>query len=577
MKRKSVLALTSMLAVSLGFSGCGNAAKTNAPKDNGKKEVVKQDLKKVEVQVIKAEKPNDLPDGAKNRKGTFVMGGMDCIGKFNPIGADADNDQRVADLIFDSLVWNDDEGKPTPGIAESWEAAKDGKSIIYKLRKDVKYSDGSELTAEDVAFTFTAMCDPKYDGLGSSNVNILEGYKEYHDGNAETVKGIQVIDKNTIKFCVADPCANIILNFSSGIMPKKVYDFKKGNYEELKKKYLQPVGAGAYKLKSFKPGQEVILEANPTFYKGEPKVKTVVCKKTNAQTNIQELKAGGTDVDQVGAKPENVEMLKSAGFLEMRLFPGNSYGYIGFNLRNDFFKDKRVRQALIYGLQRHKLVDSYFKGYADVCNQPCSPVSWAYNDKVNEYKYDFDKACKLLDEAGWVKKDDGFRYKDGKKFEIRWALTDEGKYHKALMNVVKEDWKKLGIDVIFDAMEWGALVSKVYDERKFDIYDMSWILSTDPDNYQIFHSSQDVPGGSNSIGLHNDELDKLLEAGRKELDFEKRKEICQKINALINEEAPYVFDNIGKDMYVLNPRVKNFHVSSFVKWTYNFNTVELVD
>ena len=161
-------------------------------------------------------------------------------------------------------------------------------------------------------------------------------------------------------------------------MCKSYYGFEKGNIQKMKDLFLKPMGCGPYLLKDYKAGQEADFEKNPSYWEGEAKINKVIFKVTTAATNIQGLSAGEVDIDRIPAAPENIQMLQSAGFIEMQLYPDNGYGFIGLNLKNDKFKDKKVRQALAYGLNRKGFIDARYKGYADVCNVPMSQISWAY-------------------------------------------------------------------------------------------------------------------------------------------------------------------------------------------------------
>ncbi|MFD3155575.1 ABC transporter substrate-binding protein [Haloimpatiens sp. FM7330] len=587
-KRKLFAVLGLLTAFMLVFSGC-----KDKPKDNSdeKKPSVEQNEEKGKedeqanneetkpkseyTNVIKASNPEKLPPAAGERKDTLVIGVHTPEGKFNPIYSSLVDDSYVVSLIFDGMVSNDEKGNPTPSLAEKWEISEDGKTYTFHLKDGVKFSNGDDLTTEDVEFTYTAICDPNYTGPRFDAVEKLEGYKEYHKGNAEKVKGIKVIDPHTISFTLTQVKAPAIYDFGYGIMSKKYYGFKKGNIKEIEPKFVKPMGSGAYIFKEYKPGQEVVLESNPNFWKGEPKVKNLIIKATTAENEIQQILAGEVDVCGIAARAENVQQIKDAGFLDMQIYPANGYTYIGPNLRLDKFKDKKVRQALTYGLNREGFVKAYFGEYADVCNGPMSPVSWAYTDDLKKYEYNPEKANQLLDEAGWVKKDDGWRYKDGKKFTIDWYTYTGSKYVATLIPIVKECWKKIGIDVRAELMEGATMQNKVFDKQEFQMYNMGWALSIDPDNLGIFGISQDVKGGYNTVGWRNEEGEKLLQDGIKTIDTEKRKEIYQKWLKIANEELPYIFIAQDKDIWVVSSRVKGFDISPYMDFTFNIEKVEI--
>ena len=173
------------------------------------------------------------------------------------------------------------------------------------------------------------------------------------------------------------------------------------------------MGAGAYKLDKYIPGQEVRFVANENYFEGKPKIEHFIYKISKGDTKLQQFQAGEVDYDGFTTNTEMIEQLKDLGFANINVYTGSSYGYIKMNYKKPYFKDKRVRQAFIYGLERQKVIDTYFQGYASLVNVPITPVSWAYTEEgINKYEYNLE-AKKLLDEAGWKAGSDGIREKDG--------------------------------------------------------------------------------------------------------------------------------------------------------------------
>lgn len=555
MKRKLALLLSLVLVFSLVLSGCGN--KNEAPADTeGGDKVEKKEASK---------NPARSRDGAAE---TLVVGTHEAKGDFLPGYSSEVYDSYVVDLIFDGLFGNDKEGNPTPSVAKDWEISEDHKTYTFHLRDDVKFSDGEPLTAEDVKFTYEFLADPTYDGPRSSYVMNLVGYKEYNEGDAKELAGVKVIDEHTVAFEFQEALVTNIWDCGMAILPKHIYDFEKGDTASLKKKMSDPVGSGPYILKKFEPKQYVEFEANPNYFLGAPKVPHLIMKFTTAETQMSELEKGTIDVQlRVPAKAENKEIIDGTGFVNINEYPDNGYGYMGFNLRDPRLADKRVRQALTYGFNRQQFVDVYYGGNAQVCNVPVSQVSWAYTTDINEYPYDPDKAIALLEEAGWKPGADGIREKDGMKLSFVWDTYTDSKYVESLIPMLKADWEKIGVKVEPNLMEFGALSEKVYDKQEFDMYNMAWSLSIDPDAFELFHSSMAVPGGFNSVGFINEENDKLLEAGRKEFDQNKRAEIYQEWCKLMNEELPYMFLTQNLSWDAVNERVQNFNTSPFQDWT----------
>ncbi|MBW9156571.1 ABC transporter substrate-binding protein [Clostridium tagluense] len=565
LKRKVAGFLSLAMSMTLILSGCGKSSSAGAGKD----------LKASEV--LAATNPEKLPPTARDRKDTLIIGFAAPEGKFNPIYASTVDDSYVTDIVFDGLMSNDVQGNPIGKVAKKWEISKDSKTYTFHLNKDIKFSNGEKLTAKDVEFTFTSICDPKYDGSRSDSVDKLVGYKEYHKGEAKTVEGIKVIDDYTISFTETEVKAPALSSdFGTGIMCKSYYNFEKGDIKKIKDLFLKPMGCGPYVFKNYKAGQEANFEKNPSYWDGVAKIDKVILKVTTAQTNIQGLSAGEVDMDRIPAAPENIQMLQGKGFINMQLYPENGYGFIGLNLKNEKFKDKKVRQALAYGLNRKGFIDARYKGYADVCNVPMSRVSWAYTQDINKYEYNPEKANQLLEAAGWLKKDDGFRYKDGKKFEIHWMTYQGSKYVEMLIPIVKDNWKAIGIDVIPELMEFNTLSTKVFDEQKFEMYNMSWSLSIDPDPSGIFASKQAELGGYNAGSWKNAESDKLMSEALKTTDLKERKKLYGEWLKIVNEELPYIFMDQSKEMWAVSSRVKGMDLSPYIKFTHQIAKAELI-
>lgn len=575
MKRKLVILLTAGLAASMLFVACGGGANnaTEGNSNGSESGGTTKDLSKPER--IEASNPSALPDAAKNRTDTLIVGTTDPKGEFVPIYSSTLYDSWVNNLVFDGLIYNNEKGEAVPNVAESYEVSEDGKTYTFKLNKGIKFTNGQELTAKDVAFTFTSICDPGYDGPRMDAVSNLVGYEEYNKGDAKNVEGIKVIDDYTISFTNKNVDAAGIWNFEYGIMPESVYKFEKGNFQAVKDKLLEPVGSGAYKFVHFKPGQEVKFEKNPDYWKGEPKIPYVVMKVTNAQTLLQELMAGTVDIDRVGAKPENIDPLKQAGFLNLDLYMKNGYGYIGLNYGSDKVKDPKVRQALLYGLNREGFMQSYYQGYGQVYNSHILPTSWAYNPDVPKYEYNPEKAKELLDEAGWKDTNgNGVRDKDGVELELQWLTYTGSKYVDALIPIVQQSWEQIGVKVTPELMEFGTMMDKV-NNREYDIFNGAWNLSIDPDPSGIFAISQDVPGGFNNIGWRNEEADKLLKEGKGTTNQEERKKAYAEWQLKFSEDVPYILIGDAQEMFASNSRVKGYNPSTYIDWTHDVYKLEL--
>lgn len=577
MKRKITWLLALSLVLGAALTGCGGGA--TEPTQEASQETAPAE---VEVSVdIEADEAIENPAlDRSNAADTLVVGMTEAKGELLPAYYSTTYDGYLVDLMFDGLITNDKEGNPIMKVAESYEMSNENKTYTFKLREDVKFWDGTPLTANDVAFTYTAISDPSYDGRYNSQVFELEGYEAYNAGDADHVAGIEVIDDYTVAFTFQVAKANNIWKLGLGIMPEAHYGFAKGESQSMRDKMnaMDILGSGRYEFEKFEPKQFAQFKANDEWFGGEIKTKKLITKFTTVDTLMQELQAGTVDIQlRVAAKEENEIQLGEMGFVNVHPYQANSYGYMGFNLRDPRFAEKEVRQALTYGFNREAFIQIYYNGNATVCNTPISQVSWAYTNDVNPYSYNPEKAIEMLEAAGWVDTNgDGTRDKDGQELQFVWDTYTDSRYVETMIPMLQADWKKIGVGVEANLMDFNTLVEKVYTERDFDLYNMAWSLTTDPgSNYSTFHSKFDEPDGNNSIGLRNPEIDALLEDGVVEFDQAKRTAIYQEFALKMNEELPYMFISQTQDWDVANARVKNFQVSPYENWTYHVEEIEI--
>lgn len=510
--------------------------------------------------VIEATDPSKNPGTATDRKDTIIVGVDAPDGVFNPIYMESAYDQYVTYSMFNDLIQVAKDGSYAPWAATSWDVSPDNLVYTFHLDPNAKFSDGTPVTADDVAFTQTVINDKSYDGPIDATLSYLKGADAYREGKATSIEGIKVVDANTIEFTTTQVSPKAITVLGGPVLSKAYYgkDYKQGNLEYMKDLHQKPLGNGPYALEKYVAGQEVDLKINESYGGKKPSIAKLIYKVTTEETRMQMLQSGEIDMDMVTVNQDNVDELKSYGFLNLNIFPTNGYGYITFNHKHEQFKDAKVRQALAYGLNRKDIVDAVYQGYADVINVPQSKVSWAYAEGANSYDFDLEKAKALLDEAGWKVGADGIREKDGKKFTINFVASSPNAVNDAIIPIAKENYKELGIDFLPDQMEF----NKVLEKRKagdFDMLFMAWGLTPDPDSTNIFGTK----GTQNEVGYSNTKVDELLAKGLTEVDPEKRKPVYQELYKVINEDLPYIFMYQRRDMWAINSRIQGFDISPY--------------
>ncbi|MEK4576443.1 ABC transporter substrate-binding protein [Bacillus sp. FSL R12-0074] len=552
--RKALKGLfATFLSTSVLLAGCAQEEKST-------NEAAK--MPKVKDEFIKASDKVKSPAKAKERKDTFVVGMPSPGGIFLPHFMENGWDGNITQAIFSPLVGLDKEGKPIPILAKKWDISEDQLTYTFHLKDDLKFSDGSPLTADDVAFTLTVLHDPTYSGATDISQTAIKGGQAYKEGKATSIEGIQVIDPKTITITTEKVNAQTLSLIGGEVISKAYYgkEYKQGNLEYLKELYGKPMGAGAYKLDKYIPGQEVRFVANENYFEGKPKIEHFIYKITKGDTKLQQFQAGEVDYDGFTTNAETIEQLKELGFANVNVYTGSSYGYIKMNYKKSYFKDKRVRQAFIYGLERQKAIDTYFQGYASLVNVPITPVSWAYTEEgINKYEYNLEKAKKLLDEAGWKAGSDGIREKDGQKLKVSYFASSASKINDVMIPVMKEDYKKIGVDFNPEYMDFNTMISKVI-KGDYDLAMVSTPMIDDPSGtIEEFVSTSK----RNYDGYHNPKVDELAKQALETLDIEKRKEIYKKLYQELSEDPPVIFLNNSKVVSAHNARIQGLQEDNY--------------
>ncbi|GAC42797.1 ABC transporter substrate-binding protein [Paenibacillus popilliae] len=576
MKKKFSIIMCLLLSLTLVLSACGGSDSGNSDSaGQANQESSNNDGELVSDGLIPATDKSKSPATATNREDTIIIGILAPSGIFNPIFSESLYDVFVTESLFSGLLQINKDGTYSTNLAEDYSISEDKLTYTFKLKDGLKFSDGSPLTAEDVAFTLTLLHDKSYDGPSDIIKDAaIKGGQEYKDGKAASVEGIKVVDPNTIEVTTLEPRALALSAIgSSGILSKAYYgkDYKQGDLSYMKDLFTKPLGNGSYKLDKFVPGQEAVLSANENFHLGAPKIPHLIYKFTTDETNVQLLQTGATDMDMVAVSKDQVEQLQELGFLDINLFRTNGYGYIAFNHNKEMFKDKRVRQALAYGLDRGQIVDAVYQGYADVIDIPQSKDSWAYTDEVTKYDYNLEKAKQLLDEAGWTVGADGIREKDGQKFKVTFTASSPNPVNDAIIPVAQANWKELGIELTAEQMDFNAVVEK-RKKGDFDMMFLAWNLDPDPQSGEnVFKTG----GSQNDIGYSNPKLDELFKMAGSEVDVEQRKPIFKEIYQELNEDLPYIFMYQRRDMWATNARIQGFDMSPYRKFTADLNTIQI--
>jgi ABC-type dipeptide transport system, periplasmic component len=505
-------------------------------------------------QYIKATDPGKSPETANNRTDTFVANISEPGGVFVPYFYDNGWDENAIQPIFARLVAIDEKGNPVPDLAEKWEVSPDNLTYTYHLRKNVKFSDGSPVTADDVAFTLTLLDDPQYT---SSVIDIstaeIKGADDYKKGNATSISGIKVIDAGTIQITTekANPLNLTLLG--GYILSKEYYgkDYKKGQLDYLKALYSKPMGAGPYKFDQYVNGQEIRYTANENYYGGKPKIEHLIFKITAKTTALQTFQAGETDLDSFTTDQDTLDQLQALGFANIKIRTVPDYGYIYVNNKKPYLKDTTVRQALTYGLDRQKIIDVKYKGYGEVANVFTAPTLWSYTeDGVTKYNFDPDKAKQLLDAEGWKVGSDGIRTKDGQRLKLSYLTT---KPDDQIIPIAKENYKDIGIEFVPEVLDANTMFSRL-TKGDYDLLSVRTNGLIDP-NDSVAEFASDKPD-LNVSGYSNPKVDALIKEGISTVDEAKRKETYKKLYQELSNDPPVILIDYRKSIAAWNARIE---------------------
>ena len=487
-------------------------------------------------------------------------------GLFSPLLSNTTYDNNVNNLVYSPLILLDENNDYKPGLAEKYEFSDDNLTLTFNLRKDVKWHDGEDFTADDVAFTFTSIADPKYTGSRFNEISKIVGAQDYHDGKANSISGIKVIDKYTISFTYTKVYAPALSNFSQrGIIPKHIWSkVAIADWDKQTDLLNKPIGTGPFKLTDFKADQYVELVKNDTYFGGTPKIDKFIFKVTNTETELSELAKGDLDVVELSStKEDDLKTLKDAG-IKIEEKPSANYQFMTMNSNREFFKDKKVRQAITYAINRKAMVESLLGEHGQVINTPISLAGWAYPESgLNSYDYNVDKAKELLKEAGWSE-NNGVLEKDGKKFEVDLMVPTGNKVREQSAPIIQQNLKDVGITVNISTMDVASAMAKTKGQGDYDMGLLGFTLEVDPGDADRYWASSIANNSQfNFSNFINSQSDELIDKAASTIDRNARKEIYAKWGQLLNEEAPDVFLYSQNALRAHNPKLQGYKYSAY--------------
>ena len=478
---------------------------------------------------------------------TFIDSLLGNISSLIPTITGDGPSHTVGDQIYSGLVTFDKDLNPVGELAQSWEFSRDCRDLTFRLRPGVKWHDGRPFTADDVVFTWQTIVDPKTPSPYKSEYALVESVR---------AEGADVV-----RVHYSQPFAKALTNWGTWMLPRHLLEtyVREGRIREAPQNWTAPVGTGPYRFKELRSGEKIVLVSNPDYWEGRPYISRIVYRIIPSQaTTFLELKAKGVDATALTALQYSRQTDYRAfqrAYTKFR-HPGNGYTYLGFNLKDSRFADRRVRQAFAYAINKREVIEGVRLGLAREATGPYKPGTWVYTDKVKTYPFDMEKARRLLAEAGWKERNaDGLLIKDGKPFTFE-LLTNQGNdERKKIAEIVQAQLRELGVTVEIRPLEWAALLKEYIKKRKFEAIVLGWGIGIDPDQYVVWHSSQTGPDQLNHISYANPEVDRLLEAGRTSCVQSERVKSYHQLQEVLADDLPLVFLYFADALPVVASRI----------------------
>lgn len=436
----------------------------------------------------------------------LVIGAAADPTSLHPIRISDGPSRRVMRQMFDALVDIDFQGNVVPLLAHSWDISDDGLVYTFYLNKGVTFHDGTGLTAADVLFTLESILDPSVESTEAPRFALISE--------------LRTIDDYTLEITLSEPSAPFIVALDDArVMPRHIVQEVGHNAFGR-----QPVGSGPFRFVEWIPDQQVVLEAYPAYFGGEPSLDRLVFRTIpEGSVRMIELEAGSIDIT-LDIPPHHLATLEADPDIRIERSVGGNYHLWAFNNAIEPFDDIRVRKALAMAIDKQAIVDLVLSGVAEPAKGPIPPGSWAYNEDLVGYSQDIERARELLAEAG---------YPDGFSTTI---LIDQDETRRQIAQIMQAMLQEVGVTARIEILEWGTFTEQLFGGN-YETLIVWRSRGFEPDEliYTQFHSSG--LGGRNFGAFADPRVDELLEEARRVTDQNERAEIYNEVEGIIVESA----------------------------------------
>lgn len=501
----------------------------------------KEDTPSVEKKEHLAVSEEKNSNSTKNQKEDNVLAlSMRMVNTLNPLLNVDETVDTILKLVYMPLIQLDENRKPSPCIAKSWNFSEDGKTLFLELNSNIVWQDGTVLTADDVIFSLNTIRSAPPEAVYKDVMGYIAGYSKTGEYSL-SITFHQVFSGNL--YALSFPV------ISSSYYRKET--------EPNSQKNMTPMGNGYYKFDYFKPTKELKLKKNETCYWGVPEIEEVLVSiSADKGTDFYSFKQGIIDV--LAADVTDIGKYDSTKDTHLFEYDSNYYDFIGFNFRRSLFQDIRIRQAVAYAVPKDAILDSVYLGHGLLADTPIHPASWLYEDDVEKYPYNLAEADKLLLASNWKSKEKGgIRQRQTNELtetlKASILVNEENEARRQIAIRLADELRALGFDISIDVQPY-----EIYAERlsmgEFDMFIGGWQFSVVPDYSFMLHSSQ-ANGGRNYSGYSNEEMDALLAAAYGTVDDTQLKKAYSNLQKKIAKDLPYVSIAYRKSALFANERL----------------------
>lgn len=534
MRRNGLIILSVLVVGALLLSACGTPEPTATPKAAEPTATIApiKDTPAPATAPTSETKPEGVPQG-----GTIVLMGHQEVSGLSPDNTGPDVEWVMVANIHNALVELNERLELEPVLAESYEVADDGLTYTFKLRKGVKFHDGTELTAKDVKYTYDFYRD---EANGATIIGDFFG-----------VDSVETPDDYTVVVNMSEVNAAFLNNGATTFIVQSEYHKEVG--EDTYK--TAPIGTGAFKLKEWRPAEYTELEAFDDHFRGQPNIDFLredIVPEPSVRTIALETGEAHSAVWPLLVE-DNLRLAQDPNFITYRT-SWSSIKHFPLNNSHPVLSDKVVRQAMMYALDRPQIIDDIWSGAAVVAHSNLSPkYEFYYNPDLKQYEYDPAKAMEMLEEAGWVDEDgDGVREKDGTDLAFTVSVITGDQARRPIAEVAQQYLAEVGIKIEIEEAPVASILEGL-TECNLDAGLFNWTYGDlDPDPFSTLHSE----GGNNFACFRNEKMDELIEQGIQIVDPEKRQPIYYEIQELFVEEVPVLYIMVDDGYQIFSADVK---------------------